>query len=95
VRVTVAVFVLAGLLLLGLVVVAGTQMLRHHDGVASSGGNALGGFTDVFDPARGRAERDLESREHQGEVVPSPSDDDRPVKVDLARGTVRIRRTRP
>jgi hypothetical protein len=91
--VIIVVFVLAGVLALALVIVAGTQMLRHHDGAPSSGGNALGGFTDVFDPARGRAERDLESREHQGEVVPSPGDDDRPVRVDLAKGTVRIRRT--
>ena len=44
---------------------------------------ALGNFIDVFDPARARADRDLDSREHQGEIIPSPDDDDRPVRVDL------------
>jgi hypothetical protein len=91
--VTLVVFVVAGLLLLGLVVLAGTRMLRHHDGTGSGAADALGNFIDVFDPARARADRDLDSREHQGEIIPSPNDDDRPVRVDLSRGTARIRRT--
>ncbi|WP_459981720.1 hypothetical protein [Nocardioides sp. AN3] len=90
---TLVVFALAGVLMLGLVVLAGTSMLRHHDGRSSATAGALGNFIDVFDPARARADRDLDSREHQGEVIPSPGDDDRPVRVDLARGTVRVRRT--
>ena len=92
-RVTLVVFSVAGLLLLGLVVLAGTHLLRHHDGTGSGSADALGNFIDVFDPARARADRDLDSREHQGEIVPSPGDDDRPVTVDLAKGTARIRRT--
>jgi hypothetical protein len=91
--VTLLVLSLAGLLLLVLVVAAGTRILRHHDGAGSGASDALGSFIDVFDPARARADRDLDSREHQGEVIPSPGDDDRPVRVDLSKGTVRIRRT--
>jgi len=53
---------------------------------------ALGNFIDVFDPARARAERDLDSREHQGEALPSPDDADLPVRVDLESGTARIRK---
>ncbi|MDH2412597.1 hypothetical protein [Nocardioides sp. CER19] len=90
---TLVVFLVAGVLLLGLVVLAGTRLLRHHDGSGSGAADALGSFIDVFDPARARADRDLDSREHQGEVIPSPDDDDRPVTVDLRKGTVRIRRT--
>jgi hypothetical protein len=93
--VTLLVFGVAGVLLLVLVVAAGTRMLRHHDGTGSGASDALGSFIDVFDPARARADRDLESREHQGEVIPSPGDDDRPVAVDLSKGTARVRRTTP
>lgn len=93
--VTLIVFVLAGLALLALVFAAGTHMLRHPDGHGSGAADALGNFIDVFDPARARADRDLDSREHQGEIIPSPDDDDRPVTVDLTRGTARIRRTPP
>lgn len=89
----VVVFVVAGLVVLALVVLAGTRMLRHHDGTGSGTAGALGNFIDVFDPARARADRDLDSREHQGEIIPSPDDDDRPVTVDLSKGTARIRRT--
>lgn len=91
--VTLVVFVLAGVALLALIVLAGTRMLRHHDGTGAGTADALGNFIDVFDPARARADRDLESREHQGEVIPSPGDDDRPVRIDLSKGTARIRRT--
>jgi hypothetical protein len=93
-QVTIVVLAVAGVLLLGLVVISGTRMLRHHDGRGSGASDALGSFIDVFDPARARADRDLDLREHQGEVIPSPDDgDDRPVTVDLRTGTARIRRT--
>src|SRR5689334_14620719 len=75
--VTLVVFSLAGLVLLGLVIAGGSRMLRHDDDRPSASAGALGNFIDVFDPARARADRDLESREHQGEIIPSPADDDR------------------
>jgi len=91
--VTGLVFGAAGLLVLGLVVWSGHRMVteRRTGGSAGTAG-ALGNFIDVFDPARARADRDLDSQEHQGEVVPSPDDADLPVRVDLDSGTARIRR---
>jgi hypothetical protein len=78
-----------------LVVLAGTRMLRgRSSGAGAFAGGALGNFIDVFDPARSRAERDLESREHQGDVLPSPDEDDRAVAVDLDSRTARVRRDR-
>jgi hypothetical protein len=91
--VTAIVFGFAGLLVLGLVVWAGHRLVtERRGGTSGTTTGALGNFIDVFDPARARAERDLDSREHQGEVLPSPDDADLPVRVDLAAGTVRIRR---
>jgi len=55
-------------------------------------GDAFGNFIDVFDPARARADRDLDSKEHQGEILPAPDADDLPVTVDLESGTARIKR---
>ena len=46
------------------------------------GSNALGGFSDVFEPARARADDDLKSKENQIEVTPVPEDDDRPMVID-------------
>ena len=87
------VFGVAGLLVLALVVRAGHRMVTGpRDGTSSGAADALGNFIDVFDPARARADRDLESKEHQGEVLPSPDDADLPVHVDLDSGTVHIRK---
>lgn len=83
----------AGLLVLALVVWAGHRMVTGpRDGTSAGASDALGNFIDVFDPARARADRDLESKEHQGEIIPSPDDDDLPVRVDLDKGTARIRK---
>jgi hypothetical protein len=91
--VTGIVFGLAGLLVLALVVWAGHRMLtERRNGASSATGGALGNFIDVFDPARARADRDLDSKEHQGELMPAPDDHDLPVSVDLDSGTARIRR---
>jgi len=89
------VFVIAGALVLGLLAWAGHRMLTA-DRPPGSGGasDALGNFIDVFDPARARADRDLESREHQGEVVPSPDDEDPPVTIDTVRMRATVRRPR-
>ncbi len=88
------VFGLAGLLVLGLVAWAGHRMLTGHRGGATSAtGGALGNFIDVFDPARARADLDLDSKEHQGEVLPSPDDHDLPVRVDLESRRARISRS--
>ncbi|WP_139230051.1 hypothetical protein [Nocardioides terrae] len=86
---------LLGVVALGLIVVVGTRMVRNPDESSGSMADAFGSFIDVFDPARARADRDLDSKEHQGEAAPSPDDDDRPVTVDLRSGTARIRRTPP
>jgi hypothetical protein len=83
----------AGLLVLCLVFWAGHRMLTGpRDGTSSATADALGNFIDVFDPARARADRDLESKEHQGDVLPSPNDADLPVRVDLDAGKAHIRR---
>jgi len=88
------VFGAAGLLVLGLVLWAGHRMLlERRSGASSAAGGALGNFIDVFEPARARADRDLDSKEHQGEVLPSPDDADLPVRVDLDSGTARVRRS--
>ena len=83
----------AGVLVLALVVVwAGHRMVTGpRDGTAGAA-DALGNFIDVFDPARARADRDLQSKEHQGDVLPSPDDADLPVRVDLDSGTAHIRK---
>lgn len=88
-----AVSIVATGLILGLVVFAGTRMLRD----SSSGGGAmadgLGNFIDVFDPARAKADRDLQSQKHQGDVLPSPDDDkDVALKLDLDNNTAQVRR---
>ena len=88
--VTAIVFAAAGLVLLAVVVAAGTRTLLRGGG-GSSVGDALGNFIDVFDPARAQADRDLQSKAHEGEAAPSPDDDDRPVVVDLAGGTATVR----
>lgn len=85
----------AGLLLLALVVWAGHRTLTTGDRTGGGGtADAMGNFIDVFDPARARADRDLQSKDHQGEIVPSP-DDDLPVRVDLSTGKATVRRPRP
>jgi len=90
--VTGLVFGVAGLSVLALVLRAGHRLVTEQRDGASGAADALGNFIDVFDPARARADRDLDSKEHQGEVVPSPDDADLPVRVDLDSGTARIRR---
>ena len=87
------VFGVAGLLVLGLVVWSGHRMVtERRNGASSASGGALGNFIDVFDPARARSDRDLDSKEHQGEILPAPDDLDLPVTVDLESGTARINR---
>lgn len=87
-----AVSVIAAVLVLGLVVLAGTRMLREGSG-GGGATDALGNFIDVFDPARAQADRDLQSQKHQGAVLPSPDDDkDLSLKVDLNANTARVKR---
>ena len=38
---------------------------------------------------------ELDSKEHTREQLPSPEDDDRPVRVDLRAGTIHIRKPPP
>ncbi len=57
-------------------------------------GVAFGAAFEAFDPARARADEDLESRRQMGEVLPTP-DPEHPVwNVDLQRNQVRIPRPR-
>jgi len=92
---TMLVFIGAGLLIAVLVVWAGHRMLIRGDAAASGASDALGNFIDVFDPARARADRDLESQKNMGEVLPSPDDDHPQWTLDLHRNVVRIRPARP
>ena len=83
-----------GVLLLLLVIWSGQRMLRN----PSSGGggmNGFGGFTEIFDPGKARADEDLKSKDHESTVVPSADDDDRPIQIDHRTMQVRIRRPRP
>jgi hypothetical protein len=90
------VFATAGLLAGALLVWSGHRMLRNGGAASSGAADALGNFIDVFDPARARADRDLESHKNMGEVLPSDDEDDRPRwSVDLQRGQVRVPRDRP
>ena len=87
----VVVIMVVGVLVLALVIAAGTKMLRSGSGKGSGMHHALGSFIDVFDPARSRAEEDLKSQKHRGPVTPSPDDEDLPVTVDLDKRTARIK----
>lgn len=65
----------------------------HRDGGASAGtADAFGGLIEAFQPGRAQADRDLQSAKHQGQQFPAPGGDDRPVRVDLDAGTIRINR---
>jgi hypothetical protein len=93
--VEVLVFLGVGVAVVGLALWAGYRTMTGSRAGASGTADALGSFIDVFDPARARADRDLASRRHMGAVVPSPDDDEHPVRVDLRRGVALIRRPRP
>jgi hypothetical protein len=88
----IAVFVGAGVLVLLLVAWAGHRTLTARGSHSSGTADALGNFIDVFDPARARADRDLQSREHMGEVIPSPDNDDPPIRIDTEAMRATIRR---
>ncbi len=92
-----AVCVAAFVLVFTLVVLAAHRTLTRSGNATSGMSDALGNFIDVFDPARARADRDLKSRQNQGPLIPSPDDDDRPMKVIYSGGQriVRIRRPPP
>jgi hypothetical protein len=79
---------------LGVVVFAGTRMLRNHDGTSSGVGNAFGAGFDVFDPGASRSRADLEEK-HELQLQADPGDGERPVRVDLHGGTVHIKRPKP
>ena len=72
-------FLVAGLIVVGVLVaavVAGNRTLRNADGSGSGIVDALGNFTDVFEPSRARAARDLKDFENAGPVTPVPDDDE-------------------
>ena len=85
----VLVFLCVGVLVLGLVAWAGHRMLNSDQRGSSGMTDALGSFIDVFDPARAKADRDLQSQKHQGTVIPSP-DGDPPMTIDLDAGRATI-----
>lgn len=89
------VFGVAGFLVATLVVIVVSHRTLTSAGRQSSGmADAFGNFIDVFDPGQARAERDLKSQEHQGAIIPSLDDDDRPMRIieSAGRRIVRIRR---
>ncbi len=73
---------LAAFVVLFLVVVAVADHGLRNPGQQSAGmGDAFGNFIDVFDPAQARAQRDLKSQENQGEIIPSPDDDESAMRI--------------
>jgi len=88
------VFVIAGAVVLVVLAWAGHRMLTSENRAGGGASDALGSFIDVFDPARARSDRDLQSKEHQGEVAPSPDDEDPPVRIDTVRMRATVRRPR-
>jgi hypothetical protein len=99
VEMTVWVFPSALAIVGALVIWAGHRMVVTDRPHSTAAADALGNFIDVFDPARARADRDLESHKNMGEVLPSPDDDDDDDHphwtLDLHRREVRIRPARP
>jgi len=85
-------FVAAGVLVLGLVVWAGTRIVTADRSKSGGASDALGNFIDVFDPGQARADRYLKQKQNQGQVVPSPDDEDPPMTIDAARMRVTIRK---
>jgi hypothetical protein len=77
-----------------LVVWTGTRMLTHPAEGSTGAGVAFGAAFEAFDPARARADEDLESRKQMGEVLPTPDPEHPTWKVDLTRNQVRIPRSR-
>ena len=92
--VAVLVFSVAGVVALLLVLWLSHRVLVA-GGTGAGSADPFGGVGDVFDPGRARAQEDLDSREHQGEMLPSSDEDDLPVRVDLSTGRARVRRPRP
>ncbi len=90
----VVIAVALGLGLMVLAIWAGHHGLRNSGPTSAGVGNAFGGF-DVFDPGQGRMKEELDSKEHTREQLPSPEDDDRPVRVDLHTGKIHIRKAPP
>ena len=78
-----------------LVIWVGHRMVTTDRPHSTAAADALGNFIDVFDPARARADRDLESHKNMGEVLPNPDGDDGHPRwtIDLYRGRATF--TRP
>ena len=87
---TVAAWILGGLVVLLVVVIAGHRMIGSENST-STFTDGIGSFGNVFDPARERSEDDLRSHKEQGEVAPTP-DGDYPVTIDLTKGTARFKK---
>ncbi len=86
--------VAGGLLLAVLALWLGHRSLAS--GGASGGvGNALSAGFEAFDPGRARAQEDLDSKDHEGEALPTPNPEDVPVRVDLKTGKAHIRKVPP
>ena len=73
------------------------RMLRtsHAEGTGGSGGSdAFGAIVDVFEPARARADADLESHHTMRQQLPTPGDDPGPPQI-IDGTSIRIRRPGP
>lgn len=88
---TIAAWVIAGVVVLAVVIVAGHRMIGSESNT-STFTDGMGSFMNVFDPARERADEDLRSHKQQGEVAPTPDGDGHPVEIDLLRGTARFKK---
>jgi hypothetical protein len=89
------VFTVAFLVVGALVVWVSHRTLMAGGGSGGGFSDALGNFIDVFDPGKSRVDDDLKSQKHQGPMLPSPDEDDRPVRIvagpDGRPAAVRIR----
>ncbi|CAN5338641.1 hypothetical protein BH09ACT12_BH09ACT12_09250 [soil metagenome] len=66
----------------------------HSDGTGGSGGSdAFGAIGDFFEPARARADADLESHNTMRQQLPAPGDDPGPPQI-VDGTSIRIRRPR-
>ncbi|MGN0062956.1 MAG: hypothetical protein ACI379_01840 [Nocardioides sp.] len=82
-------FLVVALVGVGLVATAaalGHRTLMRADSSGAGIVDALANFTDVFEPARARASRDLKDFENAGPVTPVPDDDDDVRAVRVVRG---------
>ncbi|MEJ7832858.1 MAG: hypothetical protein WKF79_08100 [Nocardioides sp.] len=95
-------WLLPAVVVLGLSVYVGHRALMSADRTGAGMADAFGAGLDVFDPARGRAQRELDDHHTAGPVTPTPDEldelDDEPVQLlkhpDGSPRSIHLRRPR-